>query len=211
MVRQTFAASLVLSLGLLAQFGCESTPAPPQVAIETSLTAQSRQSDGYDTCPTVGGPGSWLKIGEFRGPTKEETSVVIDGEAQADLTVSLECSVAPVGAAFDVNVLAELEGNEGGSVAITGTFTADGEQNNITAVFQRPEYGNFTATGCKVSYFAPGEVTTDANGSPIKSFRGVAAGRVWGFLTCDAAENARSNKACKATTQFRFENCGKGE
>lgn len=208
MVRQSSAALLLLSLGLLAALGCESTPAPPQVALESSLTAQSKKSDGFDQCPTL---GSWLQIGEFRGPTKDETSVVIDGEAQEDLTVSLECSVAPSGAGFDVNVLAQLEGNEGGSVTITGNFSADGEQDNVTAVFQRAEYGNFTATGCKVSYFAPGEATTDADGKPIKSFRGVAAGRVWGFLTCDAAENVQSNKACKATAQFRFENCGKGE
>lgn len=210
MVRQSSAAFLLLSIGTLAIYGCETTPAAPQVALEASLTAQSKKSPGYDPCPAVGGPGSWLQIGEFRGPTKEETSVVIDGEDQNSLRVALECSVAPAAGGFDVDVLAELEGNEGGSVRIKGNFKPSGEQENITAIFQRGDFGNFTGTACKVSYFAPSEATKDDNGGDLKSFRGVAPGRVWGFLSCDAVENPQSNKACRATTQFRFENCGKG-
>lgn len=179
---------------------CESTPATPQVALDSSLTKQSKASAGFDTCPTF---GSWLKIGEFRGPTKDETSVVVDGADQNGAGVSIECSVSPGGKGFNVDVVAELAGSEGGSVRISGDFSTEGEQTGVSAVFQRGDFGQFAATGCTVSYFADGEDTTQ------KTFRGVAAGRVWGFLTCDAAENASSNKACKATTQFRFENCGK--
>lgn len=199
MVRQSSAAFLVLAVGSVGIFACESTPATPQVALESTLTAQSTPS-GLDPCPTS---GSWIQIGEFRGPTKEETSVIVDGQDQEGAAVSLECSVAPSGAGFKVDVLAELAGVEGGSVRISGDFTTEGEQKNVNAVFQRGDFGQFSATGCTVSYFARGEDTSQ------KSFRGVAAGRVWGFLTCEAAENPQSNKACKATAQFRFENCGK--
>jgi len=200
MVRHTPAAFLLLLVASTGSVACENTPATPQVALESSLTRQTKASTGFDPCPTL---GPWIQIGEFRGPTKEETSVVVDGADQNGAGVSLECSVSPGGKGFNVDVVAELAGSEGGSVRITGDFSTEGEQTGVTAVFQRGDFGQFTATGCTVSYFANGEDTSQ------KTFRGVAAGRVWGFLTCDAAENVSSNKACRATTQFRFENCGK--
>lgn len=145
-----------------------------------------------------------MEIGEFRGPTKEETSVVVDGADQEGSPVSLECSVAPGGKGFQVKLLAELAGAEGGSITIEGDFATAGEQTGVKAVFQRGDFGQFSATDCTVKYY------NDTNEDESKaSFRGVAAGRVWGFIKCPSVVNASSNKACKAEAQFRFENCGK--
>ena len=206
MVRQTSAAFLALSIATVA---CHNEVAIPQAALEAALTNQTaaqaqNNTPGLGKCPTYGSAGSWLQVGEFRGPTKDATTIIIDGENNAaGNPVSISCSVIPNGDKFDVDATALIDAQTGGSVHIQGSFGTTGEQTGITANFQRADYGSFAAKNCSVSYFAEGEDTTGT------SFRGVAAGRVWGFLTCDDAENPQGPTACAATAQFRFENCGK--
>lgn len=200
MVRQFSAASLAaVVIGLVA---CESTPATPQVALTSSLSSQSKTSVGFDSCPTY---GPFIEVGAFRGPTKEETDVVVDGEDVKGSPLKITCSVIPDGDSFNVDVQAQVTASEGGTVHVIGTFKASGEQTGVRAIFQAGDYGQFTDDDCTVTYYDKSK-----NEDPSKTtFRGVAAGRVWGFLTCGAAENVQSNKACSATAQFRFENCAK--
>jgi len=202
MVRQTSAAFVALTLVLVA---CENEIAIPQVALSSTLTAQrsAELTDGFGRCPTPGGP--WLTIGEYRGPSKEQTTVVIDGEQVEGSPVALDCSVVANGDKFDVDATAEIRSNEGGSVRITGSFSPSGVQTGVRAVFQRADYGQFSAQNCTVTYY---DTTTE---DPSTSFRGVAAGRVWGFLDCPSAQNVSSNTACLGKAQFRFENCSKGQ
>lgn len=204
MVRQLSAAFLLVGFGSVGLLACENTPATPQVAITADLRQQGSTPAGFDSCPTFGTGGSWMRIGEFRGPTKDETSVVVDGADQNGANVSIECSVAPGGKGFMVDLTAELAGAEGGSVRIQGDFSTSGEQTGVNAVFQRGDFGQFSASDCTVTYY-----NTETEDESKASFRGVAAGRVWGFLRCGATVNASSKKACFATAQFRFENCGK--
>jgi hypothetical protein len=52
-------------------------------------------------------------------------------------------------------------------------------------------------------------VTADGGCSLVytTNYQGVAAGRVWGEITCPKVTNSGAGVACQAVAQFRFENC----
>lgn len=145
--------------------------------------------------------GDLFTVGDFGNPAAEPkvpAKPVKDGEPWPQGTASVSCSVTPAGAdEFNVAGAVALSGATGGLFRIDGKFKATGEQTNINAVFTNRRTGNTYEQrdrGCIVRY------TT--------GYQGVAAGRVWGEITCPKAENAGAETSCEAIAQFRFENCG---
>ena len=72
-------------------------------------------------------------------------------------------------------------------------YIASGEQTASLASFSRSTDTNaYVGNDCRVRY--PG------------GFAGIAAGRVWGEVTCEAARNV-AHRPCRVVAQFRLENC----
>jgi hypothetical protein len=184
----------------LTAAGCEDEEkATPQVIFDGRLTNGS-DNDCRDAREI-------FRIGDFGNPgatPKVPPKAVKNGE-KGDVdpydqgNVSVSCSVVPAGAnEFDVSASLDLGGATGGFFRIDGRFKTTGEQANIRAQFSSRASANTydqRDRGCIVRY------TTSSHG--------VAAGRVWGEITCPKAENITTNdgRACEAGAQFRFENC----
>lgn len=187
-----------LTSTLVALAACSTEPATPQAAVESRLEVQTTGTPGFDACPLN---DSWIQIGSYRGPGKSETELIVDGADQGGVPVTVDCSVVDNGGTFAVEVKGEVAGVQGGVIQISGNLSPSGVQENVSAVFRRGEYGQFSASNCTVSYYD----TNEDESQP--SFRGVASGRVWGFLKCPEVTNVERNTACRASVQFRFENC----
>jgi hypothetical protein len=164
----------------------------PQVIFEGRLES-SAENDCKDT-------GLLFTIGDFGNQTLETkvpSKPIKDGETFAQETVSVSCTVSPSGSdEFNVAGSVALSGATGGVFRIDGKLKATGEQTGIHATFSSGRSANTyeqTDRACIVRYATP--------------FQGVAAGRVWGEITCPKAENVSAQTSCAATAQFRFENC----
>jgi hypothetical protein len=175
--------------------GCSSnTPATANAYIDSTVFASADL--GAQVCGVTGGP--WIEVGTASSPTD-------DGASQSGFTVSVSCSVtANPDGSFQVNALATV-GNSG-SVGVQGKFTTSGTQTGIHGSFTRGggDEADFTSSDCSVSY------TMDPN-------MGVAAGRVWGYITCpDVVDPGSSeigpdggavSRTCQAAATFKFQNC----
>lgn len=164
------------------------TKATPQVIFDGQLAL------GTTTCKEV---GSLFKVGDF-GSSAANPPVaarpVKDGESDAGRAITVRCSVTPGAAGtFAVNASVTAAGALGGTFTIDGNLTAQGDQANIHVAASKTSGSSYEQTACTVSY------TTIS--------QGVAAGRVWGEVTCPSAEGTAHQSACKVIAQFRFENC----
>lgn len=184
-------ATLCLPTIALLGSGCgDDEKATPQVIFDGRL----ERGAGTD-CQDVGG---LFTIGEFGVAALEQGSKPIkDGEPFDQGNVAVSCSVTSAGSdEFDVVGSVALSGATGGFFRVDGKFKATGEQTGIHAIFSSRKSGNTyeqVDRACIVRY------TT--------SFQGVAAGRVWGEISCPNAENSGAQTSCAAIAQFRFENC----
>lgn len=185
----------LLSIPTLAVLtaGCEDEEkATPQVIFDGRI----ERGAGND-CQDV---GPLFTIGDFGNQNvdpKIPSKPVKDGDAWEQGKVSVSCSVTPAGAdEFNVTAAVDLSGATGGFFKLDGKFKTTGEQTNIHGMFASRRSTNAydqTDRGCIVRYTTP--------------FQGVAAGRVWGEITCPRAENSQAQKQCEGIAQFRFENC----
>lgn len=177
----------------LLSAGCDDTePATPQIIFDSHLVR------GGNDCPDT---GELFTIGDFGNQAtdpKVPSKPVKDGESFDQGVVSVSCAVTPAGTdEFDVVASVALSGATGGLFRVDGKFKTGGEQTGIHAIFSSRKSTNTyeqTDRACTVRY------TT--------GYQGVAAGRVWGEISCPKAENAGAQTACEAIAQFRFENCG---
>ncbi len=186
----SFAAATLSTVG-----GCSSkSPATPNAYIDSTIFSSADL--GSEACGINGGP--WIDVGTSDTPAD-------DGSSQSGYNVSVSCSVtANNDGSFQVNALA-TDGNAG-SVSVVGKFTTSGMQTGIHGSFTRGggEEADFTSSDCSVSY-------TMSDGM------GVAAGRVWGFITCaDVTDPSTSevgpdggaiSRTCAASATFKFQNC----
>ena len=183
------AGSMVGTLGSMTAIACSSNTLPnPRVYLSAFLVPGTNPPVGCGIVPTAGG---WVIIGD---PTQS----VNNGDSQGGSAVSVSCTVSSSGdGSFSVNSSATLEGLNGGSVTITGTFLPSGKSTNIRGHFQRGDTGSFDEVDCTADY--------SANPSSM----GVASGRVWATLTCPMVTKTDTTPArvCQGTAEFRFENC----
>jgi hypothetical protein len=195
MFRRRHAIACLVSIPSLALLtaGCEDEDkAIPQAIFEGRLE-RGVGNDCQDT-------GELFRVGEWGNPAAEPpqpSRPVKDGEAWQQGVVSVTCTVKPAGPdEFHVEANLDLSGATGGFFRIDGKFKTTGEQTNIRAMFASRRTTNAydqADRGCIVRY--------------TSQFQGVAAGRVWGEVTCPRAENAGAQKQCEAIADFRFENC----
>lgn len=188
-----------LSLALLAALtlsaaGCsDPEPATAQVIFTSQIDPGANPPSG---CPES---GTWFDIGSFGNPANpppnDKPVAVKNGDTDpSGGQASLTCSVTLVPEGFDVRGTARISGGAGGAFTVRGIFKAEGEQTGISATFAKVGRTDpYIAENCTVRYTSPSQ--------------GVAAGRVWGEMTCPVATAAGINRTCQATAQFRFENC----
>lgn len=195
MSRRHHAIVALLSLPAVAALsaGCSDPEKAPTQVIFTGQLERAADTNCQDT-------GTLFDVGDFGNPAGEPpvpTNPIKDGQAWDQGTVSVSCSVTPAGAGeFNVAGSLVLDGATGGTFRIDGTFKTTGEQTGIHAIFAKRLGGNAYEQKdrtCVVRY------TTQ--------YQGVAAGRVWGEITCPNAENSSAQTTCKAVAEFKFENC----
>jgi hypothetical protein len=204
-ILRTWAPLLAASVAV----ACSGTkPAAPDAFIQASVGPGGGNSV---TVCQLGTVEPFLSIGTATGdsPTR-----VTDGNQQAGSTVHISCTVATSGSGFDINLNATQEGLQGGSLTITspggqGAVTTSGGT-GITAVFQSGQNGTFRSTSCTVSFQYQGLTVPD---DPP-----VAAGRIWGHISCPdsevsgqtvpAPDGGTENRTCDGEADILFEQCG---
>lgn len=184
------AAFAAVAITVLAAGCSDPEPATPRVTFESTISPGSNPPEG---CPET---GTWFSIGSFGAPPFDQVKPVDDGgkDPESGGSVAVTCSVTPATGGFNVRATARLTGAAGGNFTVEGFFTEQGEQANIFASFTKVgQSGAYVQKDCVVRY------TTQ--------FQGVAAGRVWGEITCPTATAETAQRTCQALGQFRFENC----
>lgn len=169
---------------------------------------------GPDSPNSVCGLGTvqpWLSIGVN---TSGKPTTVQDGNSQAGAGVHVTCTVSTSNNGFDISLNAELAGLNGGSITITsppgqGAVTASGAS-NVTAVFQSGQGGSYRQDTCSITF--------TYNGEPVPDNPPIAAGRIWGHLSCPTAQDTESfvpgadggnePRQCDGEADFLFEECG---
>jgi hypothetical protein len=148
-----------------------------------------------------------LSIGTATG---NKPTTVNDGDQQnGAATVHVTCDVTTSGGGFDIKLVVEQEGLNGGSLTITsptgqGAVTQTGGS-GITGVWQVDNLGSYSSKDCTISY--------TYQGGPVPVSPPVAAGRIWGHLSCPNATLGGQTlpdggaKFCDAEADFLFENC----
>jgi hypothetical protein len=204
-MRRFLLGSLFISfLGTTASMvgGCSSnTPATPNAYVSAVL--QGSADLGTEACGI--NEASFLEVGASSGGGGIASAD--DGSSQGGFNVSVSCSVtANSDGSFQVNALAS--NGSAGAFGIIGKFTSSGVQTGIHATFSGPANADFSEVDCTVAYSSIVEP-----GAPT----GVAAGRVWGTVTCpDAVDPGTSeigpdggdvSRTCAATAEFKFQNC----
>jgi hypothetical protein len=187
------AVPLLATVSLTSLVGCsDDNKATPQVIFDGSVEHGTGNDCRED--------GQLFKVGDFGNqdatPPQPAQSIP-DGQAFSQGSVGVACSVTAAGAdQFNVSATVTLSGATGGTFRIDGVFKTTGEQDNIHAFFSNQATVNSydeSDRKCVVQYTTP--------------FQGVAAGRVWGQVTCPHAQNASAQTSCQAIANFRFENC----
>jgi hypothetical protein len=200
--RQHLLVSLSVAL-LTAAFtsGCGTdVQATPRVTFDSSITPGTHSST---ECTQT---GSWFTIGSFgnpalgrenpddpNSPLKDPVRPVEDGGDDQQGKAAVSCSVVASGDGFDVRLSAELTGATGGAMTMSGHVLRGVDSPNITLRLSR-QGETYAATNCVMSF-------------PVADPEPVAAGRIWGTVTCADAEAPAAQRVCTTTAQLRFENC----
>lgn len=183
-----FAASTIAVLSTACE---DDTNAKPQVI----FTGTTREVSGKDCRDST----THFDVGDFGNPNAKPPTAstpVPTGEASGQGTADVSCSVTAAGPdTFNVSGTVVLSGATGGLFTISGQFKTSGDQTAHVRLSGKLSANTYNDTdSCVVKY-------SEQN-------MGVAAGRVWGVVTCTNAVNtADSNRACGIEAQFRFENC----
>ena len=119
------------------------------------------------------------------------------------------------GNGFDIQLSVQVNGTYGGSLVITspqgmGAVTASSSSGITAAVSSVKEADSFSATNCTITY--------EYMGAAVPVSPPIAAGRIWGHLSCPQAvvqggqmttgpDGGPTTASCAAEGDFLFENC----
>jgi len=154
---------------------------------------------------------TWLDVGTAVGG-QETPDTQADGSNESGAKVSVQCTVSASGSGFDIDLVVSQGGLMGGSVTITspggtGAVTMAGGS-GITGVFESQTQGRYRETDCTIAF--------TYQDKPITSQPPVAAGRIWGHISCPTAvvsgqtvdvDGGTQSVQCDAEADFLFEQC----
>ena len=180
--------------GIVIAAGCSSSSPPAQAFVYGTITPTNGGS-----CAGIQSITPFLQIGQMPAPGQSDPQRVSDGGAN-----HISCTVTGSGSAFNLHLQAESQ-----STTVGGSMTLDGKNvsgssggTNLTGSFLgTTTQGTYSAPACTLSYSTP-----EGSG-------GIAPGRIWGHIECDAAMNSNVNvsggmpSTCNITVDFVFENC----
>jgi len=201
---------LALLASCAAAIACNSNqPAAAQAYVDATI---GNGSQVIGLCNFAGARQTVVGIGVATGsnPTRVKDGDTQSGSYQAHIT----CTVTPSGNGFDVSLNATLEGPQGGSITIQsppgqGAVTTNGAS-GVTGVFQAANSGSYRENDCTITY--------TYNGGPVPDSPPIAAGRIWGHISCPTAtdssqtttghDGGSSDVMCDGEADFLFEQCG---
>ena len=171
-------------------------PPPPPDAFVQATVGPGTQNPA--ACPLGGSPTAWLDLGT---PIASKPTTVQNGSSTVGGTANVACTVHASVSGFDVSLDASVPGAQGGSISITspagqGAVTTGGGT-GLTATFTSAQHGAYTANGCTLSFMY--------QGAQVPVTPEVAAGRIWGHVSCPHAQMGSSS--CDAEADFLFEQC----
>lgn len=183
---------------------CSNNNSPPPDA----YVAMSVGPGAGDACPFSSIQG-FFAVGSSTG--QKPTTVPDQGQA-AGGTTSVACTVHPQGSGFDIQLSVS---NNDGSILIEspsgmGAVTAS-TSSGVTATFSNASDGDgFSENNCTITYIY-------MNG-PVSVSPPIAAGRIWGHISCPhatisggmttmGADGGSSASSCQGEADFLFENC----
>lgn len=198
---------LALVGGWLAAVACSNSSSQPPDVFIAATVGPGPQSPA-NLC-NFGSDAPWLEVGNA---TAMKPVTVTDGHTSGGGLVHVTCTVHPVADGFDVNLLVEQEGEMGGSVSIistpnAGAVTASG--GSVAGIFESAINGDFQESSCTITY--------QYQGGPVPDMPPIAAGRIWGHVSCGTAQNGGSTvmlpdggtgpRQCDGEADFLFEQC----
>jgi hypothetical protein len=199
------AAWLALLGACVAASACSNKSPPTPDAFVTATLGVGAQSSS--TLCSFGSRATFVAIGS---PTRPNPATVRDGDSQANGSVSISCTVSAVGSGFDVDLSATDNSLKGGSLTIQspsgkGAVTTQGGS-GISASFTSGQNGDFGESDCTISFMY--------NGSQVPDSPAIAAGRIWGHISCPTATETSGQQMggqpaqCDGEADFLFEQCG---
>ncbi|HEY8038602.1 MAG TPA: hypothetical protein VIF15_02365 [Polyangiaceae bacterium] len=204
-LRHTGWAALVAAAACATAVACSNNPpAPPDVFMNAQVgTGPSSPSQ---VC-NFGTQQQWLQIGS---PTGDKPTTVADGNSQSGgASVHVTCTVGTGGSGFNISLNAVEDGLSGGSVTVTGTVDTTTGGTGLTGVFQSQTNGRYADNNCTLTYMY--------NGNPVPVSPPVAAGRIWGHVSCPNAKVSGQpvtlpdggivDRQCDGEADFLFEQC----
>jgi hypothetical protein len=192
-------------VGAMAANGCSSTPAPPPDAVGAGDVGPGTNS-GVNDAPACGqGDLTW----QLGNPVTPQPHTYADGSAQDGSPVHVNCKVDQSGGGFDIQLAAELDGMNGGTLFISGTgVRATGSTSGLTGTFTTSGQ-NFIDHNCTF--------TQTYNGGNLPAGGQPAQGRIWGHIDCPNAvangmfgisgDGGSVARTCDGRADFFFENC----
>jgi|HubBroStandDraft_6_1064221.scaffolds.fasta_scaffold817070_2 hypothetical protein len=179
---------------------CSNSARSPDAFVQSFVQAANRTS----TECNYGSQQTWIDVGLATG---NQPATVTDGQKQMGAGVSVSCRVSASGSGFAVQANVALSGQ--GSIAILGTVDATSGGTNVSGSFLSENLGDFSSQACTITYTYMGET--------VPASPPVAAGRIWGHLSCPASEDANilrtqadggtGPETCDTEADFRFEFC----
>lgn len=151
------------------------------------------------SCAPAQSMTEFLGIGSMGDPGQSNPNRVSDGGPY-----HVSCSVKGGGSNFSISVDAISQSTTtGGSMSLSGSGIdpSTGGMNLSGTFVGTTTGGQYTANDCVLTYSTP-----EGSG-------GIAPGRIWGHVECDAATNGSvlvsggAASTCKIEVDFVFENC----
>jgi hypothetical protein len=149
-----------------------------------------------------------ISVGPQSPSPLDKPTTVSSGGADVGGTVNITCSINPSGSGFDVQLSVVKSGQ--GSLTITsapgkGAVTETG--GTVTVTWSNPMVGQYDQSDCMFT------ATFQGGSLPSGAGPAVAGGRIWGHVSCPAAQNQNQTLmngmfvTCDGEADFLFENC----
>jgi hypothetical protein len=195
------AASFALLAACAAASACSNkTPPTPDAFVAATVGV------GAQSSPMMCGFGSRATFVALGTPTGPKPTTVRDGDQGA----SVSCTVSAVGSGFDIDLNVTSSGLQGGSLTVTspsgmGAVTTQGGM-GIRASFTSGQSGEFSESDCTIAF--------TYNGTTVPDSPPIAAGRIWGHISCPKAKEQSGQQMgsqpsqCDGEADFLFEQCG---
>jgi hypothetical protein len=192
-VRRALFAVLVAAAGAPA---CSTSSQPPEAFVAAFLQAGANAALCHYATQTA-----WVDVGVATGM---QPTTVADGHQQMGANVTVHCSVHPNGSGFDVQLNASLRGQ--GSLTINspigaGAVTLANGGTNIPGTFENSNRsGNpYTSQTCTITFMY------DGAGIPVSP--PIAPGRIWGHISCPAAQETEETVQLPGDGGMQFQTC----